>query len=59
MKLKKAIYRDKELQYWWNKFEYMVQLSFRYDNNSREYEIVNKCGWQFLDRYMKLLIKHK
>ena len=46
-----------KMNYFWSKFETLVEMSYRYDANSDEYKRLNKIVWEMLDRYLQALLE--
>lgn len=51
--------KRKQMNYYWRRFTYLVELSYHYDKivNSEEYSKINKLAWTAFDRWSSLFIK--
>ena len=48
--------KRKQMNYYWQRFTYLVELSYRYDKNSEEYSKINKLAWTAFDRWSSLFL---
>ena len=46
-----------KMNYFWSKFETLVEMSHKYDVNTDEYSRLNKIAWEMLDRYLQALLE--
>lgn len=46
-----------KMNYFWAKFEKLVEISHNYDANSEEYEKINSVALDMFDRYLTALLE--
>lgn len=56
-RLRDEIYEKPDSYYLWERFVEVVDLSHKYDSNSKEWRDLTKIGWKILDKWSKEFFK--